>query len=105
MKLFLAVVLALSGAVGNAAWLPPGEGVLSIPTENGRSLKGYRFGACDYWQLIGGVGTGGSQYACNFYPQRITVADGYDTAEALDAAMKKIEALEARVAELEKKVP
>lgn len=66
------------------------------------TLKGYRFGACDSWQRV--QGSVGSGYACNFWPTSIVVADGYDTANALTAAEKRIAELEERVMALEKKV-
>ena len=66
------------------------------------TLKGYRFGACDYWQRFNT--DLGSAYACGFSPQRIVVADGNDVADLLEKAEARIQQLEERVAELEKKI-
>lgn len=66
------------------------------------TLKGYRFGACDYWQRFNS--DFGSAYACGFSPQRIVVADGNDVANLLEKAEARILQLEERVADLEKKI-
>lgn len=100
MKLLIAVLLASISYAGVGAFLPPGQSSVDIPTGEGR-IKGYRFGACDYW-VTSNSPNGGNNYACGFYPNRITVADGYDVADVLAEMAKKIEALEAKVAELEK---
>lgn len=104
MKPFIAILLAGFSYAGVAAFLPPpSESMTNIDIPAGEArIKGYRFGACDYW-VTNNSPTGGTSYACGFYPNRVTVADGYDVADALTEMAKKIEVLEAKVAELEKK--
>lgn len=58
------------------------------------SLSGYRMGACTSWRFADSSMPG---YLCSNAPSTVTVADAYSYANA-------IRQLEARIAELEKKV-
>ena len=62
----------------------------------------HNFSACDWWTNI--QTNSGSAYACNIFPQRVSVPDARDVQQALNSAEQRIAALEARVGELERKL-
>lgn len=52
---------------------------------------------CDRWRYDASTNT----YTCQFYPSRIDVVEAREVQRVIDALERKIESLEARVAELE----
>ena len=95
MKLFstFAVLATFFSINSNAAE------VIDSPKING-FVRSYTVGACNNWTMVRDA-NGMYAYGCFSYPQSVNVPDSFDVSRALDAALQKIEDLEARVRKLE----